>query len=334
MKLTPGIQAARFSPDMPPLLLVVIDTEEEFDWSAPFNRESRSVTCIEEQHHAQRVFEAHNLVPTYVVDYPVATTPSSYAIFREWLTAGRCLVGAHLHPWVNPPDEEEVSAPNSYPGNLPADLEREKLARLTEAITANIGQRPIIYKAGRYGLGPHTAAALEALGYEIDLSVLASTDLGEDGGPDFRGYPMEPYWFGSDGGLFEVPLTRGYPGMLGPLAEPLYQRICGPLGRKLHLPGIAARLGLAERIHLTPEGISLEDNKRLIRYLVAKGQKVFTYAYHSSSLLPGGSPYVKTREDRASFVESIDSFLRFFQREIGGRWTTPLEIRSLASDPR
>lgn len=334
MKLTPGVQAATFDPDMPPLLLVVIDTEEEFDWDAPFSRENRSVACIDEQHHAQQVFEAHDLVPTYVVDHPVATTPASAALFRDWLAAGRCIVGAHLHPWVNPPDEEEVSTPNSYPGNLPAALEREKLLNLTEAITANIGRRPVIYKAGRYGLGPNTAALLEDLGYEIDLSVLASTDLGEDGGPDFRGYPMTPYWFGSSARLFEVPLTRGYPGALGPLAEPLYQRICGPLGRRLHLPGIAARLGLAERIHLTPEGISLEDNKRLIRHLVARGQKIFTYAYHSSSLLPGGSPYVKTLGDRDRFVDSIDSFLSFFQKEIGGRGTTPFEIRALASAPR
>src|SRR5690606_17022912 len=129
-----------------PLLLVVIDTEEEFDWHAPHDRNSRSVECIGEQHHAQEIFARHDLVPTYVVDHPVATTPASAEVFCKWAEEGTCIIGAHLHPWVNPPDREEVNARNSYPGNLPMALEREKLAILTEAIAANIGQRPTIYK--------------------------------------------------------------------------------------------------------------------------------------------------------------------------------------------
>jgi len=333
MTLTPGITPAVFPPDLPPLLLVVIDTEEEFDWSAPFNRDSRAVECIGEQHHAQEVMEAHGITPTYVIDYPVASTPSSYQIFRDWRAAGRCIVGAHLHPWVNPPDEEEVCTYHSYPGNLPADLELGKLRVLTETIERNVGARPTVYKAGRYGLGPHTARALDALGYEFDLSVVPATDFGEDGGPNYRGYPHDPYWFGPDGGLFEVPLTRGFPGVLNGLGEPVYRLANAPALRRLRMPGILARLGLVERIALTPEGITLEENKRLVRHLVAKGRRIFTYAYHSSSLLPGGSPFVKNRDDRARFVDAMDGFFHFFRNEMGGRGTTPQEIRALARKP-
>jgi len=330
MTLTPGIVPATFPPDLPPLLLVVIDTEEEFDWSAPFDRANRAVDCIGEQHHAQSVLEAHGITPTYVIDHPVADTPASSAVFRDWAAAGRCIVGTHLHPWVSPPDEEEVCTRNSYPGNLPAPLEQAKLKHLTEVIERNVGLKPDIYKAGRYGLGPHTAEALDALGYEIDLSVLASTDLSEDGGPDYRGYPHTPYWFGPGGRLFEVPLTRGYPGALGRFGETVYNGLSGPMARKLHIPGILARTGLVERIALTPEGITLEENQRLVRHLVARGRRIFTYAYHSSSLLPGGSPYVRDKGDRNRFLDAMDGFCRFFTQEIGGRGTTPYEIRDLA----
>ncbi|RYY09505.1 MAG: glycosyltransferase, partial [Alphaproteobacteria bacterium] len=72
----------------PPTLLVVIDTEEEFEWDAPFDRSSTSVANIGYQHLAQSVFAAHGIVPTYAIDYPVATTPSSIAILASWQAAG------------------------------------------------------------------------------------------------------------------------------------------------------------------------------------------------------------------------------------------------------
>src|SRR3546814_2922527 len=73
-----------------------------------------------------------------------------------------------------------VNATNSYPGNLPPELEHAKLAALTEAIAGAFGARPVVYKAGRYGVGPATAGILEALGYRIDVSVVPFTDFSED----------------------------------------------------------------------------------------------------------------------------------------------------------
>jgi hypothetical protein len=59
-----------------------------------------------------------------------------------------------------PPHDEDVCARNSYPGNLDADLEARKLRVLAERITAAFGKSPAIYKAGRWGFGPHTATIL------------------------------------------------------------------------------------------------------------------------------------------------------------------------------
>ncbi|MBW7837287.1 MAG: polysaccharide deacetylase family protein [Sphingomonadales bacterium] len=320
---------ARLPAGLPPLLLVVVDTEEEFDWSKPHDPMSRSVASIAEQRHAQALFEQFGVKPTYVVDHPVAATEASAAVFKDWAATGRCLIGAHLHPWVNPPEGEALNARNSYPGNLPAELEREKLRILTGTIAANIGVQPKIYKAGRYGLGANTPGILKELGYEIDLSVVPATDFSEDGGPNFKGYPHDPYWFG--GGLLEIPLTRGYPGILGRFGEPAHHLATSGLGRALRLPGILARLRLVERIPLTPEGMSAADNCRLTRYLAKAGRQVFTYAYHSSSLLPGGAPYVRTLDERQAFLDGIEAFLEFFTGELGGRGTTPWEIKSLAA---
>ena len=100
--LSPGNKPCAL-PDGPPLIQVVVDTEEEFDWGAPFDRSSVAVSAITAQHYAQDIFAGFGLVPTYVIDYPVATAATAIAALREFHDAGRCLIGTHLHPWVNPP---------------------------------------------------------------------------------------------------------------------------------------------------------------------------------------------------------------------------------------
>ena len=156
----------------------------------------------------ERVFDRMGIVPTYVIDWPVATTPASVAVLRSLMEAGRCEIGTHLHPWVSPPYEEDVSRFNSYAGNLPRQLEYDKLRMLTEAITASFGRAPTAFKAGRYGLGPHTAESIAALGYRIDASVVPYSAFLDDGGPDFRAYDEHPYWFDTSAGALLEQIGR------------------------------------------------------------------------------------------------------------------------------
>ena len=86
-----------------PQLFVLVDTEEEFDWSAPFSRENVRVTAIQEVDRLQHTLRPYGLRPTYVVDYPVAASRSSSARLAEIASRGECQIGAHLHPWVTPP---------------------------------------------------------------------------------------------------------------------------------------------------------------------------------------------------------------------------------------
>ena len=67
-----------------------------------------------------------------------------------------------------------MNAHNSYPGNLPRDLEAEKLRLLTEKITRSFGTRPVTYLAGRYGFGPNTGEILEGGATEAPASAQVS----------------------------------------------------------------------------------------------------------------------------------------------------------------
>lgn len=157
-------------------LVVVIDTEEAFDWSRGRSRSNTAVQALRWIGRIQDIFDEYHITPVYVIDYPVASQADGYQPLQEIHSGGRCLIGAHLHPWVNPPYEEPVNAYNSFPGNLPRHLEAAKLQILGDCIGEQFGSCPVIYKAGRYGCGPHTADILEEQGYEVDLSVTPCLD--------------------------------------------------------------------------------------------------------------------------------------------------------------
>lgn len=293
-----------------PVLVVVVDVEEEFDWSEPFSRSETRVENIQELWRAQEIFDAAGVRPTYVVDYPVATNPVSSAIIRKIVEEGRCEIGAQLHPWVNPPHREELGSFNSFPGNLDFQLEFEKLETLTTAIEHNVGVRPVVYRAGRYGFGPNTASILEQLGYKLDLSIVPYTDYSKEGGPNYAKAGPAPFWFGEDAQLLEIPLTCGFSGLFAALGPQLFPIIGSNMSEALRLRGLSARLNLIDRIRLTPEGITSDEMVSVIETLVKSGQKIFQLSFHSSSLLAGANRYTKTEEDVERFLEKVARIVR------------------------
>ncbi len=95
--------------------------------------------------------------------------------------------------------------------------------------------------------------------------------------------------------ILEIPVTIGTVGMAGKSGEESVPLLSSRLGVNLKMPAIAARLGLVERIRLTPEGNTLEECKRLTKRDAGTGHRVFVVSYHSPSLEPGHTPYVRTR---------------------------------------
>jgi len=309
-----------------PVLVVVVDTEEEFDWSGPFDRRNTGVAHMRHVGRFQAICDEAGIRPVYVIDHPIATTPESADPLREIQRRGACEIGAHLHPWVSPPFDEEVNAKNSYPGNLPRALEREKLARLTTAIENAFGTRPRAYKSGRYGFGPNTAAILDELGYDVDISPAPPFDFTGDGGPDWSGAPHQPYWLPTKRRVLALPNTGAYVGWAGASSHGLYQLAQGPAGRKLHLGGVLARLGAVERLFLSPEGYGEADMVRLTRALLSRGARVLTLSLHSPSFEPGHTPYVRDEKDLHSLLAACRNYFRFFREEVGGVSMTSAEL--------
>jgi len=310
-----------------PTMLVVVDTEEEFDWAKPFDREARGVTHIRMLPDLQTIFEKLAITPTYLIDYPIADNPESAETFRTLVASGQAEIGAQLHPWVNPPFNEPVSTYNSYACNLPFELERAKIYALLDVIQRNVGIKPEVYKAGRYGVSHDTLAILEEVGIPIDASTMPAFDLSTGGGPDFLGYPNAPYRF-RESGIYEIPTTAGYVGRLRLNGDRWWRRLHMPVAHDLKLAGVFARLGLLERMRLSPEGCTTSDLLRLTRALQSDGQRLFTFTFHSPSIKPGCTPYVRTEADRKRLLRTIADYLAWFRDEVGGRFITYRALRA------
>jgi hypothetical protein len=321
-------------PEARPILTVVVDTEEEFDWSSDFSRHAIGVGHLRQIERLQQVFDEFGIRPDYVVDYPVAAQDEGALPLKAIADSGRAEIGAHLHPWVTPPFEESVNARNSYPGNLPRELEKRKLEQLASTIGTALGVRPRVYKAGRYGFGRNTAAILEELGFEVDLSFFPPFDLREDGGPDYARCGAEPRWLGRERRLLALPMTGAYVGYVRTAAHPIYQIASHPALRPARLPGLLARLRVIDRLRLSPEGYTPEEHRRLTRFLLRRGLRTFTFGLHSPSILPGCTPYVRTGRDLTALLESCRRYFDYFLNELDGVSMTALELkRHLACAP-
>ena len=304
-------------PESPPTLFVVVDTEAEFDWHKPFARDLTNVSAMDDIGRGQAVFDGYGLRPIYVIDYPVASQSRGAAGLRAILQRDGCAIGAHLHPWTNPPFEEAVCARNSYPGNLEPALEERKLAVLMDAIREAFGISARFYKAGRYGFGPATPDALARHGISVDLSVLPGADLRRRGGPDFGKLAPVPYRIAGTP-ILSMPMTRAAVGAapsLGRMGQAIYRTRLGGL---LRLPAMLARLGVAETITLTPEGVTAGEQIRLLRAMLKRGCRQFVLHYHSPSLSTGHTPYARTAAEVETMLGRLAEVCRFFFDELGG----------------
>jgi hypothetical protein len=327
----PRTRDVRLRPSLAPQLIVVVDTEEEFDWGAPFSRANTAVTAMQHVDRVQSIFDRHGIRPTYVMDYPVATQAEGAEPLKAILARGGCTIGAHLHPWVNPPFSESVNRRNSFTCNLPVDLQRAKLLQLTDAIEGQFGERPRVFKAGRYGLGRATVDLLDALEYDVDNSVCPRMDFRDEDGPSFEQFSAEPFFLTRR--LMEIPCTVDYTGWSRGLGPSLHRLASTREGSRLRAVGVLSRLGAVNKVMLSPEGNTFEEMRDLTRSLFARGCRTFTFSFHSPSVAPGHTPYVRTPADLRSFLDRVDRFCAFFLGEFKGLATTPQAFRTSVADP-
>ena len=298
-------------------VFITIDTEED-TWSN-YSSVSNPVDNISRLPVLQNILDRYGAMPTYLVNYPVADSHHAVQTLRKILDKGRCEIGTHCHPWNTPPFEEEINQYNSMMCNLPDELIDKKMEVLHAAISNRFQAVPKCFRAGRWGIGRGVARSIEKLGYRVDSSVSPFMDWTDAGGPDFRKASPHTYRFEPDnllleqpeGPLLEVPPTIGFFQKNFRLCHALRTILSKPPICKLHLIGIMERLKLLNFRWLSPELSSGNDMIRLSKNFVRKGYRFLNMSFHSTSLLPGKSPFVNSKQRLEVFLNDIEIFLQY-----------------------
>lgn len=291
-------------------------TQESFDWRSQATDPERVARALPE---FQRLADAHGVIPTYLLNYPMALSP----LVREQLVpvaeSGHCIVGAQLHPRSTPPLYKGTDDRLSYAGNLGPEVERAKIESLTRAITTHYGNAPTIYRAGRYGVGSDSARFLTQFGYRMDVSVRPRFDYRSDGGPNFTRHDPRPFWAGPDATLVALPMSACFTGSLRRTGPLVYPRVAG----QARLAGALAQAGMLARVALTPEDMPIADVKDAVRSMLDDGVRCLTFAVHATSFAPGYSPYVRDSAD-------LNAFYRWWEEMFA--FLATLEVRPVAAD--
>jgi len=301
----------------PVRVLVSIDTEED-DW-AKYELRGSPVENIELLPEFQSLWDRYGARPTYFVNYPPLESDRAASVLAELSRDTSCEMALHCHPWNTPPQEETEGRPETMMYRLSREENRQKLDTLARLYRERLQADPVSFRAGRWGFGPSVAGALMDLGVRVDSSVSPFVDWTSFGGPDFSGAPQRPYRFhpdrplspALDGPMVEVPTSVGYLRGNQALAASVRAWLEKSAVRHLKVVGVLDVTGMLARRWLSPEISTDREMIQLARALVSSGARILDLTFHSSSLLPGATPFVRSQREKEEFVARIEAFLEF-----------------------
>ena len=314
--------------------VMTIDTEEEWDWKDSFPKNNFSVTNTRKIPKFQRFCNELGVKPTYLIDYPVVTDEESVDYFKEPFEAGQCEIGGHLHPWCTPPVKEEVNVRNSHIVNLPVELVKKKLANLTKEIRSRFGLHPVSFRAGRWGVNGRLLKVLAQEGYKADTSV---RPFHQDIGFSYQNAVEIPYWpdfdnclkSGTQREVFELPASTGFTVKNFKVANKVFSILARNPFKHLHIIGILSRLCILQKVSLCPEQMGSREMISCVKTYLRKKNTFLNMNFHSSSLLPGGSPYVSSESDETAFYKRIKDVIVYLRSKTNTRFCTLTEARNL-----
>ena len=296
-------------------VFITIDTEED-NWG-DYNEAIGTVENIMALPRLQALFNKYGATPTYLINYPVASQQRSIDILSSLLSEGVCEIGMHCHPWNTPPVTEVINARNSMMCNLDYELLIKKMSYLHKTIEDNFHIKPVTFRAGRWALNEDVARCLSELGYLVDTSMSPFVDWSSSHGSNFRRSSTKPFYFKTNnlevhdknGDLLEVPPTIGYFQKNFKMCDYVKNMISESKLSKLRLLGILDRLHVLNFHWLSPELSSGEEMLKLSKSFVGSGHQFLNMSFHSTSLLPGKSPFVKNENELNLFLNKIKLIL-------------------------
>ncbi|MCU0703594.1 MAG: hypothetical protein MUF18_06420 [Fimbriiglobus sp.] len=290
---------------------VTVDTEEEWDWASGYPTGPATVTNIARLPDFQALCERHGAAVVYFVNHAVLADPTATQVIQELAARPNVEIGLHIHPWNTPPLASTPSVPvrESFLHNLPWEVAKAKLDATLAAFTA-AGLSPTSFRGGRYSTSPQIQHHLRERGVLADASVLPFTTWVDEGAPDFRDRdPLPVRRLTPAGAMWEVPLTFGYTRRPFRKWHGLLTAAGKGVWKPLRAVGILDRLGVVRKAWLNLENPAYPNPAAFVPVVAAEGLPFTCFTLHSSSLLPGGSPYCRTATDVARLLARTEQSL-------------------------
>ncbi len=306
-------------------LMITVDTEADDQWK---RQDHISVNNIEGLKRFQALCQKYNFKPTYLVSYEVAADVQAATILKSLVAKGRAEIGAHLHPWSTPP-----AAPSDIDQAFPSELTdqelNDKFKALTEVIERQFQTKPLSYRSGRWGMDERQFKLLKQYGYKVDCSITPKVSWtrikgleGGSGGPDFSLAPVRPYYTsgeqmyvgGDSSDILEVPMSILFTGLWSKENSRL-AKLYLKFRTDSIIKKVFNRLLFRQKwLRIFPE-TTVNDFKVVYSSAVKNNLPALEFMIHSSELVAGGSPYVKTDQDLERVYETLESFFKFLTTE-------------------
>lgn len=283
---------------------ITIDTEPDCDikWkrSEPLSFES---VLFGIPNILRPLWDKYDIKPVYFVTPEVVQRGDCCEVLKREVQLG-AEIGTHLHSEYIEPNKKYESFAGTSSDEYPcfahdAEIELAKIKNLTDMIVERIGVKPVSYRAARYGADLDTIKSLAQLGYKVDSSVTPEVDWSCKDGPDHSKAPKQPYFIAEDdyysvgsSKVLEVPVTIS----------------------KKRFPFVPDTW-LFYR-WLRPTHMSVFEMKILIREFMGKySDPVLNMMFHSMEILPGKTPFVRSRLQQKFYLYRLERTIRFLKQK-------------------
>lgn len=298
--------------------VITVDTEGDDLWARPREITTRNARFLP---RFQALCERFGLKPVYLTNYEMAMCDEFVEFARDVLARSAGEIGMHLHAWNSPPlvpltGDDFYFQP--YLIEFPDHVMRQKIRTLTGLLEDRFDQEIVSHRAGRWAFDGRYAAMLLDEGYRVDCSVTPGKDWRGNpgaphgnGGSDYTDFPDRPYFLNpadisraAAGGLLEVPMTIRPSGLYRRARWAYRVRALRRVANR-----IAPSRGWLSPIQpelRAPIGPNLEAMLQTARQARAEGAAHMELMLHSSELMPGGSPLLRSVSDIERLYEHLE----------------------------
>ena len=276
------------------VFILTVDTEEEWDWEGPFPEKDFSVKNLAKIPAFQSFCDEHGIRPCYFVDYAAAKGAVENKVFENALKQNTCELGAHLHPWANPPYFDKPNEANSHVVNLPIEQVEAKLDELVSTFVNELDYQPTSFRTGRWGISEEIMHLLWSRGFTVDSSVYPYYSN------EFftcQGSPIGAYWpdtqnvlrAGAQRDIMEIQASVGFNRKYFALADAVHHAAESVPLKYIKTVSLLWHTNLLRKIYMSPEVMDAQDMVALARKIHENGSNYINMYFHSSNLIKNGT---------------------------------------------